>query len=135
MRRDVVNDLLLDARFVYQADTALRQVTQPAVQQPARTAARAEGKVVLLDQPDPQPAHRRIPGDARPDDAATDDENVQRRFCQRAQSALALLGRSASVSRFGACPVLHFGPFFCRAARSRSPNSASPETTKSGAGE
>ena len=73
MRRDVVNHLLLDARLVHQADAALRQVAQPAVQQAARTAAGAEGKVVLLDQPDPQPAHRRIPGDARADNAAADD--------------------------------------------------------------
>ena len=61
-------------------DAALRQVAQPAVQQAARTAAGAEGKVVLLDQPDPQPAHRRIPGDARADDAAADDQHVQGRL-------------------------------------------------------
>ena len=78
VRRDVMNHLLLDARLAHQADAALGQVAQPAVQQPARTAARAEGKVVLLDQPDPQPAHRRIPGDARADDAAADNEHVQR---------------------------------------------------------
>ena len=88
---------------------------------------------MLLDQPDPQPAHRRIPGDARTDDAAADDEDVQGLFFQGAQRASALLSRSGLVI---VCNLaIHFEPFSCLATRNRSPNSARPDTTKSGAGE
>jgi hypothetical protein len=54
------------------------------VQQPARTAARAKSKVVLLDQPDPHPAQRRIPRYARANNAAADHKDVQWSCLQRA---------------------------------------------------
>src|SRR5690349_2636997 len=78
MRRDVVDDLLFYARFADETDTTLREVAQPAVQQAARAAAGPEGEVVLLDEADSQPAHRGIARNAGADDAAPDDEDVER---------------------------------------------------------
>lgn len=80
MRRDVVDDLFLHTRFMHQPDAALREIPESAVQQPAGPAARAKGKIVLLHQPGAQPAQRGVARDARADDAAADDEHVQRRF-------------------------------------------------------
>ena len=50
VRRDGLQDALLDARLAHEADPPLRQVPQTAVQEPARTAACAVGEVVLLDE-------------------------------------------------------------------------------------
>ena len=68
---------LLAAGLVDQSEAALGQVAQAAVQQPAGSAAGAEGQIVLLDQPDAQAAHGRIAGDARPDDPAADHQHVE----------------------------------------------------------
>ncbi len=77
VRRDAVEDHLLVARLIDQSQAALSQIAQPAVQQAAGAAAGAKGQVVLFHQPRAQPAHGRIAGNPRADDAAADDEHVQ----------------------------------------------------------
>src|SRR5207302_1095388 len=77
MGRDVVNNFLFHTCLVNQSYAPLGQVAQPAVKQPAGTAARAERQVVLLDQADPQSTHRRVASDARANDAAANDQEVE----------------------------------------------------------
>jgi hypothetical protein len=46
--------------------------------EPARPRACAGGEVALLDEHGGQSAHRGVPGDPRPGDAATDDQQIDR---------------------------------------------------------
>jgi hypothetical protein len=80
---------------MHQAEAALRQVSQPAVQQTARTAAGAESKIVLLDQPNPQPAHRGVSGDPGANNAAADDQNIEWLLFKELQGVPALHGWAA----------------------------------------
>src|SRR6185436_8653433 len=70
---------------------------QTTVDQLARAARGPGGEVAGLDQPDGQAAGRGVEGGTRADDAAADDEDVERaagrgRRRQRLQRALAGLG-------------------------------------------
>ena len=53
------------------------QVAQPAVDQLRRRARRARGEVVALDESDPEPVPGGHLGDARADDPAADDEEIE----------------------------------------------------------
>src|SRR5262249_182778 len=76
MRGNLMNDLLLNARFMHKPNTALGQIAQSAVQQPARTAARPEGEIVLFHQRHAQAAHRPIAGNAGTHNTTADDQNI-----------------------------------------------------------
>src|SRR3984957_21079385 len=93
MRGDMVNDFLFNTGFVYQANAALREVTNAAVEQTARAAAGAGSKIVLINQTDAQTAHGGITSDARADDAAADDEYVQWFFSGKSGGLLASFGK------------------------------------------
>ena len=96
-----MDDLFFDAGFVNQADAALGKVTNAAVEQAAGTAAGAGGKIVLFDQAGAQPAHRRVPNDARADDAAADDEQVERFFNERRNRLCAMVRHLISTFHVG----------------------------------
>ena len=78
VRRDAMQNLFLVARFPHQAQAALCQVTQSAMQQSARTAAGSESEIVLLGQSNPQPAYGRIARDTGAYDPATNDQQIER---------------------------------------------------------
>lgn len=77
MRCNVVDGFFLHTRFVDQADAALRQITQAAVQQPTRATARSKGEIVLLYETDSQSTHRSISGDAGADDSSANHEQIK----------------------------------------------------------
>ena len=72
-----MQDPFFAARFIDQTQSALRQITQSTMQQPARSAAGARSEIELLDQPDFQAPHRRVPRHARPDNPAANDQQIQ----------------------------------------------------------
>jgi hypothetical protein len=94
MRRNLMHDLFFDAGFVDQSNAALRQITDSAVEKAAGAAACAERKIVLFKQASVQSAHGRIPNDARANDTAANDKQVQRFFKHRLGGFCALLGES-----------------------------------------
>jgi hypothetical protein len=78
MRSDAMNHLLLDARLADKPNAALGEVAHSAMQQPARAPAGAESKIMLLDEAHPQTAHGRIARNSGADNAATNDQDIQR---------------------------------------------------------
>ena len=74
---DAGDDRLLFAGLAHQADAALGEIADAAVEQAAGAAARAGGEVVLLDQRGSESAHGRVAGNAGADDAAADHEHVE----------------------------------------------------------
>ncbi len=63
-------------RFSYEIDLEVREVPEPAVDQARGLGRDARGKVPLFKQQTGQPPQRRIPRNARPGDAAADDDEV-----------------------------------------------------------
>src|SRR5439155_20796069 len=63
--------------LVDQPEVATFEVAQPAVDEFGRDAAGAGGEIALVDQSDAQTAQRGVKGDARPGDAAAEDEQVK----------------------------------------------------------
>ena len=73
----VAQPLALGERLVDEADVALLEVAQPAVDELRGLRRRARGEVVALDERGAQPAGRGVEGDPRAGDAAADDEHVE----------------------------------------------------------
>lgn len=67
----------LPQRLEDQAELALLQVTQAAVDQPGGAPRGARGEVVLLHQGHRQTARRGVQGNAGPGDPAPDDQYVE----------------------------------------------------------
>src|SRR5258708_376538 len=109
------------------------------MQQPTGSAAGAGSEIMLLDQPDTQAAHRGIAGDARSDNAAAYDQQMQRRFrpgmgrsCPAAFHALWSEARRTLrfIDATGAVwSRTHAETISVRAAFNCAPNSARPSTT------
>ncbi len=91
MRSDMVDDFFLDAGLANETEPALGQVPHPAVKQAAGTATGPESKVVLFDEGHTKAPHSRIPRNARANDAAAYDQQVERRVTQRLERRRALL--------------------------------------------
>ena len=64
-------------RLVDQAEVAVLEVAQAAVDQLGRHAAGAGGEVALVDEGDAQAAQGGVEGDAGAGDAAAEDEQVK----------------------------------------------------------
>ena len=77
MRGDLVEDAFFDTGLTDEADAALSEVTNAAVEQATGTAARSKSEVMLFDETNTEPTHGRVARDARADDAAADDEDVE----------------------------------------------------------
>src|SRR4029079_6106322 len=84
------------------------QVPQPAVHELARPGRRTAGEVTLLEQADAEPAGDGVERRPRPDDASTDDEDVQglvrgrrsqvrQRACSRVGTEGTSLGRHGPI--------------------------------------
>src|SRR2546423_11439988 len=86
MRRNAVNDFLFHAGLPHKTKTSLGQVSHSPVKQTARSPTGAKGEVMLLHQSHAQSAHRGVPPNARPDNAAADDEQVEVRLLERLES-------------------------------------------------
>ena len=86
-----MDDSFFDAGLANETQPALGEVTHPAVKQAAGTAAGPESEVVLFDKGHTKAPHRRIPGNTRADDAAANDQQVERRVTQRLERPRALL--------------------------------------------
>ena len=94
VRRDGQQDAPLAQRLGDEPDLAVLQIAEAAVDQPARPRAGSGREVAPLDQPDPQPAHRRIARHAGADDPAPDDEQVERLVGQAREQARREAGSS-----------------------------------------
>jgi hypothetical protein len=64
--------------LLHQAQLAVLQVAQPAVDQPAGGGGGTAAEVALLDEQDGKAAGRRIRGNSQAVDAAADDQEVVR---------------------------------------------------------
>src|SRR6185295_3961884 len=76
VRRDAGLDPALGHRLEHQADLALLEVAQAAVDQLARLRRRARGVVALLEQRDLEAAQRGVARYARAGDATADHDDV-----------------------------------------------------------
>ena len=65
VRRHAQHDLALDQRLAHQAEPAVLEIAQPAVDQLGRGRGGAGREIVLLDQQHPEPAAGGVAGDAR----------------------------------------------------------------------
>ncbi len=83
--RDAEEDAPLPVRFPHQPELALLEIPEAAMDQPARPGARAGGEITLLDEHGGKAPHRGVPGDPRPGDAATDDQQIERPGAQRVE--------------------------------------------------
>src|SRR5581483_594798 len=72
MRRDMAQNFFLHTGFPNESDPALLEVAQPAVQQPARAAARAGREIMAIDETDAKPAHGGVARHAAAHDATAD---------------------------------------------------------------
>ena len=124
MRSDPIEGALFQARFAHQTNATLSQVAKAAVKESARTAAGSGGEIVLLDQPDAQAAQRRVAGDARTDDPAAHDQQIEIR---QPRNRFFAAGRRAAKTSL----IHRRAP--ARASASRSPHSRTLGTTRSGA--
>ena len=77
VRRQLAQRVALGRRLANQADVALLQVAQAAVHELGGAAAGAAGEVAALDQPDRQPAQRRVARHPGTGDPAADDQHVE----------------------------------------------------------
>jgi hypothetical protein len=73
-----VDDLAFERRGAHQPEVAHREVAKPAVNQLRGAARGSHGKVLGLEQGDPQAAQARGASDARSRDAAPDHHAVER---------------------------------------------------------
>ena len=88
-RDDAAERMHLGKRLTNEAEMAEAQIAQPAVNELRRRARRARREVVALDEGDPEPMSGGDLGDARPDDPAADDEQVERLGSQALERVLA----------------------------------------------
>jgi hypothetical protein len=77
MRGDATEDPFLAICFPDEFDPTLRKVTQSAVEHAARSAAGAEGEVVLIDQRDAEPSHGGVARDAGADDSSPGNQQIE----------------------------------------------------------
>ena len=77
MRRQGFQRPPLGAGLGHHAKLKLGHVTQTAVNDPSRIAARAARKILLLQQRHAQAAQGRVARNARAGDAAADDDQVK----------------------------------------------------------
>jgi hypothetical protein len=78
MRRDAHEHAPLAGGLEHEAQVALLEVPEAAVDQPARAGAGAEPQIGLLHEHRGEPAHRGVAGDRRAHDAAPDDQQIDR---------------------------------------------------------
>jgi hypothetical protein len=78
VRGDAEQDASLPVRFPHQPQLALLEIPEAPMNQSARPGARSGGEIPLLDEHGGEPPHRCVPGDSRPGDAATDDQQIDR---------------------------------------------------------
>src|ERR671914_2417285 len=77
VRGYVQEPLAVPQRFPDQGDLEVLQVAEAAVDQASRPARRPARDVPLVEQKDPEAAHRGVPGDPGPVDAGADDDQVE----------------------------------------------------------
>jgi hypothetical protein len=77
MRCDIVEDAFFDTGLADEADAALSEVTNAAVEQATGTAARSKSEVMLFDKTGTEPTHGCVARNPGSDDAATDDKDVE----------------------------------------------------------
>ena len=78
VRRDPPQHFAFGRRLAHERDLALLEITQAAVDQLRRPAARAGGEVAGVDETDGETAQRRLARDTGPGDAAADHQEVER---------------------------------------------------------
>ncbi len=83
VRRNAVDDALLDACLAHQADAPLREIAKATVQQPAAAAAGAEGEVAAVDEAGFEAPESRVARHSRADDPSPDDEDVEDPITER----------------------------------------------------
>ena len=91
VRRHPQQDLALGQRLAHEAEPAVLEIAQAAVDELGGGGRGAGGEIVLLDQEDAQAAAGGVAGDARAVDAAADDGEVE--------IGHALIPRFASMAR------------------------------------
>ena len=77
VRRELDHELALEEGFSHEAEVEVLEVSEAAVDELARAAARAGCVVGLLDEGDGVAAGGGVEGDARARDAAADDDDVE----------------------------------------------------------
>ncbi len=92
MRRDPPEHVALGRRLAHQADVALLEVADAAVDQLRAAAARAGPEVVALDQRHAEAAEGGVACHARPGDAAADNQQLELTCGQGGEIRLARLG-------------------------------------------
>ena len=86
VRRHAQQHLALDQRLAHQAEPAVLEIAQAAVDQLGGGRRGAGGEIVLLDQQHAQPAAGGVARDAGAVDAAADDGEIVSRPCLPAGS-------------------------------------------------
>src|SRR5690349_24921522 len=89
MRSDVQERLALAHVAPHKTEVEELQVAQSAVDESRGPGAGAGAEVVLLDERDGEPAERGVTRDARPDDPATDDQEIDGAVAERPHRLLA----------------------------------------------
>ena len=98
VRRVAAQPLALVERLVDEADVALLQVAQAAVDELGALRRRAAGEVVALDERRAQAPRGGVEGDAGAGDAAADDEHVERLGGEALEHRVALERRGTRAS-------------------------------------
>ena len=83
----------LGLRFAHEAEVTEPEIAQPAVDELRRGTRRARGEVVALDESDLETVPGRHLSDARTDDPAADDEQIER-FAPKALESRRALGHA-----------------------------------------
>jgi hypothetical protein len=77
MRRDPKQRLPLAQVHAHEREISRLEVPQPAMDDARRGGRRAAAEIVFLDEHDAQPAERRIPRHAAPDNAPADHRDIE----------------------------------------------------------
>jgi hypothetical protein len=78
MGGDPMQDAFFPACLIDQAEPTLGQISQSAVEESARSAAGAEGEIILFAQGHPESSQGGIPGYASSDNPAADHQHIKR---------------------------------------------------------
>ena len=112
MRRVAHQPAPLVERLVHEPDVTVLQVSQSTVDQLRTLRRRAAREVVALDQRHPQPAMRRVEGDAGAGDATADHEHVERVVTvERVLGAARRAWPTARTAAFAMSERTEGGPF------------------------
>ena len=89
VRRDAQEDLALAHVAAHQREVEQLEISQTAVDQPGRPRRGAGSEIGLLDQRDLEPAKGRVARDARSDDPAADDQEIDGAAAERPHRLIA----------------------------------------------